>query len=211
MQRDWFIFYRSFYEAIERLPKENQLEAYKVLTTYAIEWEEIKIESKLVEIIFGLMKPQLDANNKKASNWGKWWRPKKQKKPVVSENKTSGYENKKPNDKDKDKYKEKDNGNNKQNVQEIINWFYFSQKIKELIVQFFEHRKEIKKEMTPRALIIFLNKVIQLDENVAAAAIERAILNKRQDIYPDKEVWYASPKPPPMKPATREEIERRFY
>lgn len=211
MQRDWFIFYRSFYEAIEKLPKENQLEAYKVLATYAIEWEEIKIESKLVEIIFGLMKPQLDANNKKASDWAKWWRPKKQKKPVVSENKTSGYENKKPNNKDKDKYKEKDNENEKENVQEIIDWFSISQKIKELVIQFVEHRREMKKEMTQRALTIFLNKIKVLDENVAAAAIERAILNKRQDIYPDKEIWYIPQKPPPMKPATREEIERRFY
>ena len=67
MSRDSFIFYRSFYEAINELPKENQADTYNALVKYAIDQEEINLTG-IPKAIFSLIKPQLDANYKKYEN-----------------------------------------------------------------------------------------------------------------------------------------------
>ena len=67
MARDSFIFYRSFYEAINELPKENQADTYRAIAKYALEQEETEL-SGISKAIFSLVKPQLDANYKKYEN-----------------------------------------------------------------------------------------------------------------------------------------------
>lgn len=67
MARDSFIFYRSFYEAINELPKENQADTYNAIMQYALNQEEIQLAG-ISKAIFSLVKPQLDANYKKYEN-----------------------------------------------------------------------------------------------------------------------------------------------
>lgn len=67
MARDSFIFYRSFYEAINELPKENQADTYNAIMRYALNQEEIELTG-VSKAIFSLVKPQLDANYKKYEN-----------------------------------------------------------------------------------------------------------------------------------------------
>lgn len=67
MARDSFIFYRSFYEAIIELPKENQADSYNAIMRYALDQEEIELTG-ISKAIFSLVKPQLDANYKKYEN-----------------------------------------------------------------------------------------------------------------------------------------------
>lgn len=67
MARDSFIFYRSFYEAISELSKENQAETYNAISKYALDQEETNL-SGISKAIFSLIKPQLDANYKKYEN-----------------------------------------------------------------------------------------------------------------------------------------------
>lgn len=67
MARDSFIFYRSFYEAIRELPKENQADSYNAIMRYALDQEEIELTG-ISKAIFSLVKPQLDANYKKYEN-----------------------------------------------------------------------------------------------------------------------------------------------
>lgn len=67
MARDSFIFYRSFYEAISELPKENQADSYNAIMRYALDQEEIELKG-ISKAIFSLVKPQLDANYKKYEN-----------------------------------------------------------------------------------------------------------------------------------------------
>jgi hypothetical protein len=62
--RDSYIFYRSFYEAIKELPSENQLEIYNAIAEYSLNFKEIEL-SGLSKTIFTLIKPQLQANNKR--------------------------------------------------------------------------------------------------------------------------------------------------
>lgn len=85
MERNSFIFYKSFYEAIKELDKETQTEIYNAILSY--QFENIAVElSGVAKAIFTLIKPQLDANNTKFENgckgaeYGKMGgRPKKEK------------------------------------------------------------------------------------------------------------------------------------
>ena len=112
MERDSFVVYKSFYESIniEDLPDETQLELYRAIFEYGFYGKEPKLKG-ISNSIFTLIKPQIDANNKRYCDGKKGGRPKKgdnletkktsgyeNKKPVVINKKTSGYENKKPND-----------------------------------------------------------------------------------------------------------------
>ena len=67
MARDSFIFYRSFYDAINELPKENQADTYRAIAKYALDQEETELTG-ISKAIFSLVKPQLDANYKKYEN-----------------------------------------------------------------------------------------------------------------------------------------------
>lgn len=67
MERDSFIFYRSFYEAIKEIPEQEQLNVYKAITEYALNHKEIEITG-ISKAIFTLIKPQLDANFQKYLN-----------------------------------------------------------------------------------------------------------------------------------------------
>lgn len=105
MIRDSFVFYKSFADAISEMPREYQLRAYEVIISYALTGD-LPDESEpwAVRAIFQVCKANIDANNKRYVDGHKGGRPKK---PVVSESKTSGFENEnqwfqnsKPNDND---------------------------------------------------------------------------------------------------------------
>lgn len=65
--RDSSIFYRSFYEAIKSLPESNQLEVYNAIFEYSFNFVEVELTG-LSNTIFTLIKPQLEANNKRYEN-----------------------------------------------------------------------------------------------------------------------------------------------
>jgi len=113
MERDGFVFYKSFYRAIQKIQdKEERLKAYESIVAYGIMWQEPDEDDWDAWMVFILVQPQIDANNKKYTDWCKWWRPKKDwdisQKPLVSEKITTGIENKKPKEKEKEKDKDKD-------------------------------------------------------------------------------------------------------
>ena len=102
MERESFIFYKSFADAIDDLPDNEQLLLYKAIKEFSLNGTEIDLQGQ-AKTLWKLIKPQLIANNKKFSDGTKGGRPKN--KPVVidnenqglSEEKTSGYEKEKPN------------------------------------------------------------------------------------------------------------------
>jgi len=94
MKRESFIFYRSFYEAICELPENNQLELYNAILLYSLEFKEPKLTG-ISRTIWILIKPQIDANNKRYINGckgsvhgNKGGRPLKIKTPKQTPNKT---------------------------------------------------------------------------------------------------------------------------
>lgn len=82
--RDSSIFYRSFYEAISELPEVNQLEVYNAVFEYTFNFKENELKG-LSKTIFTLIKPQLDANNKKFTNGKSGGRPTKDKQDETKE------------------------------------------------------------------------------------------------------------------------------
>lgn len=132
-ERESAIFYRSFYEAIKLQPKEIQADLYNALLEYTFTGELPESDNLMVQGFFILMKPQIDANNKKYEDGRKGGRPKKEKTSGYEENensKTSGYEEnemvsdfEKPNVNDNENVNVNvnDNENDNVNVNENVN------------------------------------------------------------------------------------------
>lgn len=82
-QRDSFIFYRSFFEAVSKLKKGDQCEALLAICDYALNGNEREL-SGAAAAIFMLAKPNLDANKKKYENGKKGGRPKSEQNQNIS-------------------------------------------------------------------------------------------------------------------------------
>lgn len=109
--RDGFVFYRSFREAIRELPEEERLKCYEVILDYALD-EVVPNEVGISSAIFKLIKPQIDANNKRYENGKKGGRgnrtetkPKPNTNQDVTKVEPKEKEKVKEKDKDKDKVK----------------------------------------------------------------------------------------------------------
>ena len=74
--RDSLVFYRSFYEAIKDLPAEQYKQCMDAIMQYALDGIEPSIGG-IAYSIFTLVKPQIDANNKRFENGKKGGRPSK--------------------------------------------------------------------------------------------------------------------------------------
>ncbi len=87
MARDSFVFYKSFYDAIKKIPEEYQLELYNAILSYSLEGIEPNNLSPVAEAMFILIKPNIDSSQKRyeasVENGKKGGRPKKntQEKP----------------------------------------------------------------------------------------------------------------------------------
>lgn len=75
-----FIFYRSFYEALLPLNEAQKAQLLTSICEYALNLNETEMEP-LVKAMFTLIKPQLTANNSKYENGKKGGRPKTKRKP----------------------------------------------------------------------------------------------------------------------------------
>ena len=110
--RDSLIFYKSFYEAIKELPRDVQGEIYTAIMEYGLYGSETEQLKPIARSIFSLIKPQLDANNKRYENGCKGGRPvveenqpKTNQKPNNNQAVTKG----KPNDNVNDNVNDNDN------------------------------------------------------------------------------------------------------
>ena len=106
--RDGFVFYRSFREAIRELPEEERLKCYEVILDYALD-EVVPNEVGISSAIFKLIKPQIDANNKRYENGKKGGRGNRtEAKPKPNTNQDVTNNEPKEKEKEKEKVKEKD-------------------------------------------------------------------------------------------------------
>ena len=78
--KDSFVFYKSFYEAIKKLKKKDQLTVFLHMCEYAFENKTEEIDG-VPAAIFDLIKPQIDANFRRFENGKKGGRPKTKTKP----------------------------------------------------------------------------------------------------------------------------------
>ena len=130
MKRDSFVFYESFYTAIKELPEDQQLEVYRAICEYALNGE-LPEDGGIAKAMLCLIKPQIDANNKRWENGKKGGRkaetetesePKKNQtetkaEPNANQTETESEPNENANDNDNDN----DNGNENGNANGDVN------------------------------------------------------------------------------------------
>ena len=103
IERETSIFYKNHYETILKLPAEKQLLIFKAVFDYAFYGKITEFNDKdfACGIIFDLIKPQIDANNRKYLNGKLGGRPKNNQTETKTKPKTNQTETKtKPNDND---------------------------------------------------------------------------------------------------------------
>ena len=93
--RESFVFFRSFFEAIEEIEEKKQLKLYKSIAKFALNGEKPTDLKGIEKAIFALIEPQISASNKryevskKCGEFGKLGgRPKKEKTLKGFENET---------------------------------------------------------------------------------------------------------------------------
>lgn len=91
MERDSFVFYRSFAECIQELDPAVQIECYNAIVNYALDGIEPD-DNGVVMAIFKAFKPQIDANNRRYENGKRGGRKPKdnqtETKPKPKDNQT---------------------------------------------------------------------------------------------------------------------------
>lgn len=89
MEKESFVFYRSFYEAICELPRDVQGEIYTAIMEYGLNGRETECLKPIARSIFMLIKPQIEANRQRYENGKKGGRPRKEKTdPKPNDNQT---------------------------------------------------------------------------------------------------------------------------
>ena len=102
MERGSMVFYKSFYESIKKLSSKSQrCDTYEAILEYAFFGRELPTKG-MVEALFTMAKPQIDANNRRYENGKKGGRKVTDNgtkiKPMVSEDETIGFCLQKPNE-----------------------------------------------------------------------------------------------------------------
>lgn len=127
--RTYFIFYRSFYEAINDLPEAQQLELYKAIFELSLNESEPELTG-ISKSIFTLIRPQIVANNQRFKNGSKAKAKRNgseiEAKKKQTESITEANKNKNKNENKNENKKE--NENKKKNFQpptleEVSQWF----------------------------------------------------------------------------------------
>ena len=87
--KESFVFYRSFYEAIKMLPDEDRLQVYDAISELALNGNQTETTG-YVAVVMKLVEPQILANNRRYKNACKGGRPKNQTetKPKPKSNQT---------------------------------------------------------------------------------------------------------------------------
>ena len=94
MERESFVFYRSFYEGIKELPRDIQGEVLTAIMEYGLNGVTTENQKPITKAMFALIKPQLDANNQRFENGKKGGRPKANCNQTETETKQKQNRNK---------------------------------------------------------------------------------------------------------------------
>lgn len=63
--RDSVVFYRSFYEAVRNLPPDEFKESVQAILDYGLDGKPPDTQGTIAHTVFSLVKPQIDANNRR--------------------------------------------------------------------------------------------------------------------------------------------------
>ena len=88
-EKESFVFYKSFYDALQDLKDKDRLKVYDAICEMALNGNERNLTG-ISKTVFTLIKPQVIANNRRYENGRKGGRPKKET-IGFEKNKTIGY------------------------------------------------------------------------------------------------------------------------
>lgn len=94
-KKESFVFYRSFFEALQDLKDKDRLKVYDAICKLALNENDTELTG-IAKTVFTLIRPQILSNTKKYKDGQKGGRPKKETTGFEKE-KTTGYFQKKPN------------------------------------------------------------------------------------------------------------------
>lgn len=166
MNRDSFIFYRSYYEAMSGLKDKDKLQLFNAISELSLNNNDIKLTG-ICKNIFTAIKPQIVANSERYENGKKGGRPKKET-IGLKKTKTIGYENKKPNENDNENVNENDNDNNNvsdscvDGLQNVID--FYNNNIGAITPYGLEVLQDYAKEMEPGAIIYAMQISVEADK-----------------------------------------------
>ena len=174
-KRESYIFYGSFYEAISELPDDVRLCIYDAITEYALLGKEPKV-SWICKTVWILIKPQIDANNRRYENWKRGGRPwNKKPKRNLNETKKEPKHNQSIT-----KTKPNENVNENVNEKEKVNIPWVSD---ETWFWYLEIRKKHKYAMTPYAIKLLEEKIKTFPEDDREKIIKNATMSAWKSFY----------------------------
>lgn len=180
IERETSIFYKNHYETIKKLPHDKQILVFWAVFDYAFygKLTEFTEDNFACGIIFDLIKPQIDANNRKYLNGKLGGRPKNnQTETKIKPNQNQKITKIKPKNnqdlKEKERTKEKENNNN------IYNNISSISCIKE------KKEKELEKEKKEKQLdIVELCERGEREEKEKLGVVEN--IQKKDLLNPDR-------------------------
>lgn len=203
MERNGFVFYRSFYEALCALDPEIRLACYDALMNYGLNGVEPEVEG-VIKAIFLSFKPQIDANNRRYANGCKGGKPKSNQdeanaKPNANQNITKETPKEKEKDKEKDKDKVKDKEKDKEKVkkkntlslyEDVKANYPLSENMDLTLTKWFTYRDTIHKPLANKSIEQLIEKVIALERSYGYLAVakcfDNSIDNGYQGVFFDK-------------------------
>lgn len=204
MERDSFIFYRSFFEAIDEVDEKQQLIVYRAIAIYALNREEPKLDG-IAKVLWRLIKPQLDANWKRYDNGCKGAEHGvKGGNPNFSKGKPNPYYNNvdnpednpiitptiTPNDNENDNENDNDKKKNikKKSLSSSVELpEYVSDDFKEVFADWLLFKKEKGQTYKPRGMKSCYKKLMELsgdDPQKARLIVEQSTSNNYAGLFP---------------------------
>ena len=202
-----FVFYKSFADAIDELPAEQYKAVMTALTRYALKDEEPDLDDPIAKALFTLMKPQVDANNKRRTSGQKGGRPKKEASETESTiEKTNGFENKNHSFENENHWLENEsqsfenekpnvnvnvnaNANANANVNANANIGACAQEVQEKLEEYFDFLEQLDQRPLPemkKAVIVKKLLSLSREPTEQVALIQNAISNGYKNVYPIK-------------------------
>lgn len=185
MNRAYFTFFKSYFEAIDELDDEkDQLELYRAICSYSLTGESKTLTSSVSKALFKAIKPNLDFSIKQYENGSKGGRPKNPNKTQTKPNQNPKITQLKP-------YKEKEKEKEKEKKKEIKNKepFFDNVTLCNAFEEYISFRKQIKAPMTDRAIELAKDKLLKLGSTDAEriAILNQSIMQGWKGLFPLKE------------------------
>lgn len=160
-----FIFYASFYEAICELDESTQAKCYDAIMRYGLYGEE-PTAGGIVSAVYKLVKPQIDANNKRREAGRKGGKaPAKQTEANGSKDEANASKSKQTQAKEKEKVKVKDKVKEKDKDKRETPAAVIAQlpeELQECVQEFVKMRDRIKAPVTAYGLRKLISKAHKL-------------------------------------------------